>query len=95
MPIHLVDKETIMPQLAIKGIYKDGEILPTEDIPFHKTMNVIIVFSPQESLENRYFNADWQLAEKQATEDYRKGNIRSASSIDEMFNKIAMDTNGN
>ena len=84
-----------MPQLAIKGLYKDGVILPTEDIPFNTTMNVIIVFSPQESIESRYFQADWQLAEKQATEDYHQGNIRSASSIDEMFNKIAMDTNGN
>ena len=84
-----------MPQLAIRGIFKDGEILPTEDIPFHDPMNVIIVFSPQESIESRYFQADWQLAEKQATEDYHKGNISSASSIDEMFNKIVMDTSGN
>jgi len=83
-----------MPQLAIKGIYRDGVIIPNEEIPFHKPMNVIIVFTSQESVETRYNQADWQLAEKKASEDYQKGNIRSASSIDEMFNKIEMDTNG-
>jgi len=84
-----------MPQLAIKGIYKDGKIIPMEDIPFHKQMDVIIVFTPQESDEIRYFQDDWQLAEKQASEDYQTGNIRSANSIDEMFEKIAMAADGN
>jgi len=32
VPIQLEREKAIMPQLAIKGIYKDGEILPTEDI---------------------------------------------------------------
>ena len=56
-------------------------------------MDVIIVFKNHELVETRYYQDGWQLAEKQASEDYHKGNIRSAGSIDEMFDKIAMDTN--
>ncbi len=84
-----------MPQLAIKGIYKDGKIIPMEDIPFHNQMDVIIVFTPQNSVESRYFQDDWQLAEKQVTEDYHIGNIKSANSIDEMFEKMGIDTDDN
>jgi hypothetical protein len=92
-----IKKRFTMPQLAIKGIYKDGKIIPTEDIdiPFHEPMNVIIVFTSPENDESRYYRNDWQLAEKQATEDYQRGSIRSAESIDEMFKKIAMDSDGN
>ena len=83
-----------MPQLAVKGIYTNGKIIPTEEIPFNKQMDVIIVFTAHESLDTRYYKNDWRLAETQASEDYQKGNIRSANSIDQMFDKIAMDTNG-
>ncbi|MBF0101019.1 MAG: hypothetical protein HQK77_08945 [Desulfobacterales bacterium] len=84
-----------MPQLAINGIYQDGKIIPTEDIPFHKPMNVIIVFTTEESVETRYYQDDWQIAEKQASEDYQTGNIGSAISIDDMFNKIVLNIHGN
>jgi hypothetical protein len=69
----------------------DGKIIPTEAIPFHEPMNVIIVFTGKEDDESRYYREDWQLAEKQASEDYKKGDIRSAESIDKMFDKIAME----
>ena len=43
-----------MPDIAIKGIYHDGKIVPQEDIPFKQDMNVIIVFTekydPHEAL---------------------------------------------
>ena len=44
-----------MPQLAIKGIYKQGKIIPTEEIPFSKQMDVIIFFKNQKSDGTRYY----------------------------------------
>jgi hypothetical protein len=37
--------------------------------------------------ESRYYKADWILAEKQASEDYKTGNVKTANSIDEMFDE--------
>ncbi len=77
-----------MPQTAIKGIYRDGEIIPLEEVPFHDTMNVIIVFNDNYDDEARYYKSDWKLAEQQASEDYKAGQVKSADSIDEMFDEI-------
>ena len=81
-----------MPQFAIRGIYKNGEIIPLEDIPEQKSMDVIIVFMDND--QSRYDKNDWQLAEKQASEDYRAGKIKSAASIDQMFDQIERHIDG-
>ena len=77
-----------MPQTAIKGMYRGGEIIPLEDIPFHDTMDVIIVFVDSYDDESRYYKPDWKLAEKQASEDYKAGHIKSSDTIDGMFDEI-------
>jgi len=78
-----------MAQTAIKGIYKKGTILPLEKVPFDEEMEVIIVFNrvffPDEA---RYYNRTWQVAEKQATKDYKAGNIKSAESVEQLFSDI-------
>jgi hypothetical protein len=38
--------------------------------------------------ESRYRKLDWQTSESQTSEDYRSGRIKSADSIDEMFEEI-------
>jgi hypothetical protein len=38
--------------------------------------------------ESRYYKSDWQLAEKQASEDYKTGNVKSSDNIDQMFDEI-------
>ena len=42
--------------------------------------------------ESRYYKSDWQLAEKQASEDYKAGNIKSSDSIDQMFDEIEKES---
>ncbi len=84
-----------MPQLAVRGIYRKGKIIPLEDIPCNDTMNVIIVFTDKNDDESRYYENDWQHAEEQASYDYKTGNTRSASSIDEMFEMIEGSDDGN
>jgi hypothetical protein len=37
---------------------------------------------------SRYETPGWILAERQASEDYRTGNIKAAKSIDDMFEQI-------
>lgn len=78
-----------MAQTAIKGIYKKGTILLLEKVPFDEEMEVIIVFNrvffPDET---RYYNRTWQVAEKQATKDYKAGNIKSAESVEQLFSDI-------
>jgi len=83
-----------MPQIAIKGIYQDGKIIPVEDIPFHENMNVIIIFTDKYNDEACYYQKEWQIAEKQASQDYKTGNIKSAKSIDQMFDEIGSNTDG-
>jgi len=81
-----------MPQTAIKGIYRDGKIIPQEDIPFKKDMNVIIVFTESYYQdEARYYEHGWQVAERKASEDYKARNIKSADSVDQMFEEIERD----
>lgn len=83
-----------MPQTAIKGIYRDGKIIPQEDIPFQEEMNVIIVFTEKiDQDEARYYERGWQLAERKASEDYKAGNIKSADSVDQMFEEIERNIN--
>ena len=78
-----------MDQTAIKGIYRRGKILPLEEVPFDEEMEVIIVFNKQfPSDEARYYDRTWQVAEKHATEDYKSGDIKSAESVEELFNNI-------
>jgi len=78
-----------MAQTAIKGIYRRGKILPLEKVPFDEEMEVIIVFNKQFFPdEARYYDRTWQVAEKHATEDYKSGNIKSAESVEELFNNI-------
>jgi hypothetical protein len=85
-----------MPQTAIKGIYRDGKIIPLEEVPVHDTMEVIIVFTDNYyDDESRYYKPDWKLAEKQASEDYKAGNIKSSDSLDEMFDDIEKGINEN
>lgn len=84
-----------MPQFAIRGIYKDGAIIPLEEIPDKESMNVIIVFIDNDDEQSRYAQEDWRLAEKQASEDYKAGKTRSAGNIDEMFEQIEKDSYGN
>ena len=84
-----------MPEIAIKGIYHDGKIIPQEDIPFKEDMNVIIVFTERyDPDEARYYEHGWQIAEKKATEDYKAGNIKSADSVEQMFYDIERNING-
>ena len=82
-----------MTPFAIKGICQNGEIIPLEDIPPLKTMNVIIVFLDDD--QSRYEQQDWQTAEKQASEDYQAGKIKSAADIDQMFEQIERCSYGN
>lgn len=84
-----------MPQVAIKGVYRDGIITPIEKIPFQEPKEVIIVFIDNYADESRYETAGWKLAEKQASEDYRTGNIKTATSIDNMMEEIENAENGN
>lgn len=77
-----------MPQVAIRGIYQDGKIIPLEKVPFNETHDVIIVFSEDYADESRYYTPGWKLAEKQASEDYKAGRTKSAENIDAMFEKI-------
>jgi len=83
-----------MPQIAVKGIFQDGKIIPMEEIPFHENMNVIIVFTDKYNEEARYYQKDWQMAEKQASQDYLSGNIKSAKTIDQMFDEIERNADG-
>ena len=57
-------------------------------MPHQKDMDAIIVFTGRHDDESRYHRQDWQLAEKEASEDYRTGKIKSADSIDRMFEEI-------
>ena len=67
-----------MPQTAIKGIYRDGIIIPEEEIPFKENMNVIIVFTEKyDEDEARYYERGWQIAERKASEDYKAGNVKA------------------
>lgn len=84
-----------MPQFAIKGIFQDGTIIPAEEIPFHENMNVIIIFTDKYDDEARYLKEDWQAAEKQASQDYQTGRIKSAKSVDELFEEIGRNTDVN
>jgi len=78
-----------MSQIAIKGIYQAGKIIPQEDIPFQDNMHVIIVFLDRiEPGEERYYKTDWIDAEKNATQALREGNVKTANTIDEMFHQI-------
>lgn len=82
-----------MPQTAIQGIYQNGKIIPQEEIPFKEDMRVIIVFNGRiVPGEERYYTQDWIKAEKQATADYKKGNVKSADNLDEMFAIIERET---
>lgn len=85
-----------MAQTAIKGVYREGKIIPQEEIPYKDSMNVIIVFLDKiEPGEERYYKADWLEAEKKATQALREGNIKTANSIDEMFDQIEEIANAN
>ena len=78
-----------MAQTAIKGIYRKGKILPLEEVPFNEEIEVVIVFNKEFfPNEARYYDRTWQVAEKQATEDYKSGNIKSAGSVKQLFNDI-------
>jgi hypothetical protein len=78
-----------MSQTAIKGVFREGKIIPQEEIPYQEAMNVIIVFLDRIELgEERYYKADWIDAEKKATQALRDGNVITADSIDEMFHQI-------
>lgn len=78
-----------MSQTAIKGVYREGKIIPQEAIPYQEAMNVIIVFLDKiEPGEERYYKEDWIEAEKKATLALHDGNVKTANSIDEMFYRI-------
>jgi len=82
-----------MPQTAIQGIYQNGKIIPQEEIPFKEDMRVIIVFNGKiVPGEERYYTQDWIKAEKQATADYKKANVKSADNLNEMFALIESET---
>lgn len=61
-----------MPQAAIRDIYHDGKIIPPEDVPHQKNTTV---FTDRHDDESRYHRQDWQLSEKEASEDYRTRGI--------------------
>jgi hypothetical protein len=84
-----------MPQTAIRGIYREGKIIPLETVPYQEDMNVIIVFTDRHDDESRYYHMDWQSAEKKASEDYEAGSVKSAESIDAMFDEIETNADGN
>ncbi|MBC2694235.1 MAG: hypothetical protein HF982_02965 [Desulfobacteraceae bacterium] len=78
-----------MAQTAIKGIYRKGKIWPLEEVPFDEEIEVVIVFNKEFfPNEARYYDRTWQVAEKQATEDYKSRNIKSAGSVNQLFNDI-------
>ncbi len=82
-----------MPDIAIKGIYHDGKILPREEIPFKQDMNVIIVFTGKHDPdEARYYEDGWRAAEEQASEEYKTGKVKSAGSLEDMFDAIEKKT---
>lgn len=85
-----------MAQTAIKGVFHQGKIIPQEEIPYQDSMNVIIVFLDKiEPGEERYYKTDWIKAEKSATLALREDRIKTATSIDEMFNRIEENTDAN
>jgi len=85
-----------MSQTAIKGVYREGKIIPQEEIPYQEAMNVIIVFLDRiEPGEERYYKADWIDAEKKATQALRDSNVKTADSIDEMFHQIEETVDAN
>ena len=70
-------------------MYRKGKILPLEEVPFDEEIEVVIVFNKEFfPNEARYYDRTWQVAEKQATEDYKSGNIKNAGSVDRLFNDI-------
>jgi len=78
-----------MPEIAIKGVYREGKIIPNEDIPFKEDMNVIIVFTEKyDRDEARYYEPGWQVAEGKASEAYKAGDVKSADSVEQMFDEI-------
>ncbi len=82
-----------MAQTAIKGIYRNGQIIPQEEVPYKDAMKVMIVFIDKiEPGEERYHTIEWIEAEKQSTYDLKTGNVKTANSIDEMFEKIEEHT---
>jgi hypothetical protein len=85
-----------MPQTAIKGVSHGGVIIPQEEIPYKEDMNVMIVFLDKiHSGEERYYKSDWIKAEKQATEALAQGRVKTAKSVNAMFDKIEEGSNGN
>jgi len=90
-----VIKDKKMPQTAIRGIYSEGKIIPLETVPYQDDMNVIIVFTDRYDDESRYDKPDWQAVEKKASEDYKAGKVKSAESIDVMFDEIERTADGN
>lgn len=83
-----------MPQLAVKGIWRDGKVIPLEDVSYRDAMNVVIVFTGKYDGES-YYDDEWLNAEEQASYDYKVGNVKSAPGIDEMFEAIENSGNGN
>ena len=81
-----------MAQTTIKGVYREGKIIPQEEIPYQDSRNVLIVFLDKiEPGEERYYEADWIEAEKKATQALQNGDVKTAASIDEMFIQIGED----
>ena len=75
-----------MAQTAIKGIYRNGQIIPQEKVPYKDTMQVMIVFVDKIAPgEERYYTENWIEAERQASLAFKSGNIRTANSVGEMF----------
>ena len=59
-------------------------------------MKVIIVFTEKyDEDEARYHEHGWQVAERKASEDYKAGNIKSADSVEQMFEEIERNINRN
>ncbi|MBC8181364.1 hypothetical protein H8E88_09575 [candidate division KSB1 bacterium] len=85
-----------MPQTAIKGVSHGGEIIPQEEIPYKEDMNVMIVFLDEiKPGEERYYKPDWIEAEKQATEALAQGRVKTAKSVNTMFDQIEENSNRN
>ena len=76
----------LMEETGLPVIIADDPLIMWD---FDEEMEVIIVFNrvffPDET---RYYNRTWQVAEKQATKDYKAGNIKSAESVEQLFSDI-------
>ncbi len=73
-------------------LLKEIRGLPEKDIA--RIYRVVVVLKEEfiDPDEERYYTESWVEAEREATEDYRRGGLKSYASVDEMVDDILAET---